>query len=187
MGEPNDALVGPGFGLKKFSDDGLLHEDGYALTLGCAMGDSIFLAQLGYVVDAVGNKMAREDVKQGGLLINFYFGDVSAFDVSPDTYDVIVANDALPMIEDKGVVARVMKKMVDGLASGGLFYFMLLTQQNALEEGRPRSFFGWEEALQLVAGLPLRMHYSVSEEGRSPALAGGSKEYSVYHFLYVKE
>lgn len=179
--------TGPSLGLEKFDEDGLLKEDGYALVLGSGMGDSIFLAERGYFVDAVGEKMAREEAKRGGLPISFYFGDISGFDVPPGTYDVIVANNALRSIEDKQTVARVIQKMAEGLVPGGLLYVSLFGLDDGWFGRNGMSFFAWDEAVRIVSGLFLKTHYSAIEEEHNPSPLSGDIHHQIFHFLCVKE
>jgi len=187
MGESEHPAAEPSFGLKRFSDDGLLREGGYALVLGRGMSDGIFLAERGYVVDAVGRVMALRGKRQGGLCINFYNVEIVSFLVPSGVYDLIAANDALRSIEDKEAIAREVRKMAEGLVPGGLLYFTLFGSRDEWVGRSGMSFFGWDEALALTAGLSLKTHYSAIEEVYEKSPLSGDIYHQIFHFLYVKE
>ena len=185
----NRSEIVSSFGVRKFYTDGLLDGKGYALVFGHDPGhdDAIFLAECGYSVDAVENRMIRSEEGRRGLNIIFHRMAVYVFPIDEATYSVIVANNILSFIEDKTLIAQFLQDMVAGLAPDGLLYFTLFRtgQERDIRDQRV-SFFTHDEALQLTAGLALAPYDVPREEGFVRTELGGSRFYDAYRFLYVK-
>jgi SAM-dependent methyltransferase len=136
-----------------------------ALDVACGPGrNSVFLAEHGFVVDAVDNsktgiEMARAFAEERGEGVvenlNLVVADLADFTIAPDSYDLIVNFYYL----DRGLIP----KTAAGLKEGGYLVFETFTKEHAGfgEKSDPAHYLDTNELIRLVLDVPGEKRFQV--------------------------
>ena len=78
--------------------------------------------------------------------------------------------------------------MTNGLKSSGVLYFTLFGPRDGWAGKRPElSFIEHSEILEVLAELPLKIHFQAIEEGYGPLMSGDIKYWHIFRFLCLKQ
>ncbi|HLP43909.1 MAG TPA: class I SAM-dependent methyltransferase [Candidatus Nanoarchaeia archaeon] len=138
--------------------------DGFILSaLDLGAGDGVYsrmMAEAGYHVQAVDEsviKMGNLKDNRGTLPIATFTDDVGRFDITPGTFQLVIARNVFPFIADKEIVKKVITKVSNGLKSGGKFAFTLFGPKDDWVGNPKMSFFEHEEILPLLEDINLEI------------------------------
>ncbi len=161
----------------------LLDGKGHALDLGCHTGqDSLRLAEMGYMVDAVDIKPFSKTTE-----FNFIQSDIVDFKIEKEKYSLIWASRVLPFVPDKKEVEKIISNMVNGLKKGGVMYFSLFGHKHEWADDPKMSFFDKEEVLVALKKLPVKIYNQSEEEGYGQTMDGSIRYRHIYNFYCVKK
>ncbi len=176
--------------LRKLQSEDLLLGGGNALDLGCGAGDdAIALSEIGYQVDAIDQdpvELNKLRDKAEGHSINIILGNILNFEIKKSYYSVIIASHVFPHIHDKEQVRSTIKKLIDGLTKGGIFYFSLLGPRDNSSGNSSMSFFDYDEAVAMFSQFPLKLYHRSTEEGYDRTKEGDLKYSHIHKFTYTK-
>lgn len=163
---------------------------GIALELGAGSPrDSKFLIEKGFEVIAVDKTSESKDLF-GELVKNnklqFVQSSFSDFNFSDYNYDFVSAQRALPFIETKSELIRVLNRMKEGLKRDGVFasHFFGIKDTWCLEE-KPMSFVDKDELVRLLDGFEIKK-FEESEEDSTTA-NGTPHHWHVFEIIAVKK
>ncbi len=129
--------------------DSLIPNKGKGLDLGSGTGkNSLYLASKGLEVNAVDPSrkalnLLKEEAKELGLAVKTIRQDFYQFSIEPSSYDVIICLGSLMFLSPEKI-PLFSRKVVDGLAPGGLFFGSVFTTKDP-------SYFSAERMLKKIS------------------------------------
>lgn len=180
------------FFIKKLESEGYIKTQGKALDLGAGKGgDSLYLASLGYTVDAVDIKKDNTDFIQTSAVdltgqITIHTADIINFVIEKDSYDIIIASNSLPFINSKEFVEAIIRNIYAGLKTGGIAYFSLFGQRDGWADKTDMSFFEYSEAEDILKNISAEIYFKSTEEGYGNTMKKDLKWWHIHRF-YVRK
>lgn len=166
----NGTLLDLGAGNGKFSE--IFFKAGY---------ESILVDKDKEILEVAENNF--KNIKSSGFKI--FNSTIEDFELT-ETYDGIIASNALPFISSKESIAAIICNAWEHVAPGGFLYFTLFGPQDqwASERSASMSFHTKDEALAILPDQP----YYISEDyGRGSTMKGGMKTWHIFTLLYIKD
>jgi SAM-dependent methyltransferase len=156
---------------------------GNVLDIGAGKGkDSVFLRDKGYEVDALDTKIG-ESLGDG---INLIEGKIEEYKIEEGKYNLINANNVFPFVVDKEEIKRIIKDSVSGLKENGFLCFSLFGIKDDWSDRDNISFWDYDEALEFISSLPVKLYFKEDEEGYGLTMKGDKKWWNIYRFILEK-
>ncbi len=175
--------------IKQLDSLKLLH-GGKALDLGVGPGhESIILAKRDYHVTAVDLSEKTIETLQSkiaGLPIKLVHSNILSFEIHLNSFDLIIVKNVLPFLENKNDAIEVIKKLANGLKNNGIIYLTLFGPSDEWANKPTMSFFEYQEAIDLLSSLPLKILHRSTEEGLGSTMFGDIKYWHIHKFLCQK-
>ncbi len=180
----------PSFLVKKIIAENLLPKPVHALDLGCGEGaDAIALAMMGHEVDAIdrhGESITVLNQKSRNLKINARQQTIESFSITPRQYGLVVANNSLPFLSDKGLIQSKLADMFNGLGQNGVVAFSLFGPKDGWGNNTNIALFNEKELEQVSKSFPGKTYYQSTEEGYGLTVRKRLKFWHLFRFIGVK-
>ena len=110
--------------------------------------------------------------------------DILAYDINPESFDLIIARNILPFLGQN--LERVFQNMVIGLKSDGKLFCSFFGERDEWRSKPNIKCLSENEILWLLKKHNLKIHYQETEEGIAPTMAGPTKYWHVLSYLLIK-
>lgn len=176
--------------IKQLQPLGLLRGNGKALDLGFGLGhETSALAELGYEVVAVDrdkNNIKNLKPQIGNLKIELIEESIESYQISNNSYDIIIAKNSLSFVAPRKTVFEIIKRIARGLKDSGIVYLTLFGPKDSWADRKEMSFFEFDEVMEYLNQLNLKHIHRSTEEGLAPKMDGSIKYWHIHKFLYQK-
>ncbi|TAK94556.1 class I SAM-dependent methyltransferase [Patescibacteria group bacterium] len=151
----------------------------YMLDLGCGDGeDMAYFRKGGFTVYGI-DKISTAGIPEKS--------DIIDFEIKPNTYSLIVANNTLPFIGDKDKVKKVISSMANGLVKDGVMYLTLFGEHDEWFGKHGMSFFKEVEIDDFIESLSTDLLEKNIREGYGITSRGKEKFWHVLMYMCIKK